>query len=236
MRSRRPLQPVIERLPYAGLLVAGLLLLAWLLMAEPFRVRQVTITGLRYLPRGQVDLALGAQGQSVFLLNRQQLRRAVQRLSPVAEAGVQIGLPARLTVTISERPPAYRWQSGGTAYLVSADGVVLAPAREPGDLPLVVDRDGRPLAVGEHLDPQVLRAVDFLTRALPQYTALSSPQYEYSRAEGLAVSSDGRRIVFGLDDLLTKVLTLRVLDESLRARGLRPTLIDLRFADHPYIR
>ncbi len=91
---------------------------------------------------------------------------------------------------------------------------MLAPAREPGDLPLVVDRDGRPLAVGEHLDPQVLRAVDFLTRALPQYTALSPPQYEYSRAEGLAVSSD----------------------DSLRARGLRPTLIDLRFADHPYIR
>jgi cell division septal protein FtsQ len=118
--------------------------------AEPGRADDaVTITGARHAVRSSL-LAVFAEdrGRSLYRLDPEQRRRALQRVEWVQDAAVRRVWPNRVAVEITERTPVAFIQApvrrrglGPVQYqplLIDGDGVLLTPRGEvPDDLPLV---------------------------------------------------------------------------------------------------
>ena len=119
---------------------------SWVLLHLPFfRVRQVELEGVRYLPPEQVVAGLGlAERQSLFARTGPIARR-VEGLAGVVEARVSRRLPGTLRVHVVERVPVALAPGPEGLVPLDADGRPLPydPARTGMDLPVVPasDRD-----------------------------------------------------------------------------------------------
>jgi hypothetical protein len=113
--------------PGALLVLAAEMALLVLLLAWPaLRVATVSVTGTRLLSAGQVLDAARVADVSVFDLNGDQVAARVEALPWVSTASVDIALPNRVTIAVTERSPIALLVRGGTAYALAADGATQA--------------------------------------------------------------------------------------------------------------
>jgi cell division protein FtsQ len=174
-----------------------------------FDYTKLQLDGVRFTDPTDVEAALvSARGENLFQLSTGPLRTALERLSTVASARVEVRLPGTLAVTIDERQPVLVWQVGKARYLVEASGTLFAkapdtpPAGTPA-LPVVDDRraSSSGLAVGQRLDAVDLDAATRLGSLVPDDLGSSAVSLVVAVTDdnGFVVSArpDGWSAVFG---------------------------------------
>jgi len=106
-----------------------------------FTVRHIDVAGAEKTDAEAVRLALGElAGRSIFALDAEAAREAVEALGWVEAAVVARLLPDRVAVVIDERQPAAVWQREGAFFVLDRFGAVIegADAAGYGALPVVV--------------------------------------------------------------------------------------------------
>ena len=203
----------------------------WITLDSRFYVRSAEVIGaVRTLPN-EIVQASGLRGLHILWARLQDIEAKVVAALPMIErVSTSCGLPARCTITVTERQPSLMWDDGGQLWWVDSDGVVL-PAQ--GQLsegwlvrgPVPWDEDG-------HLDQQVKVA---LAELWGVGTSVF-PELEYVPARGLLLIDErGWRVIVGVGEGMAE--RLRLLDrmaDDLTRRGLTPRFVDVRFPDAPY--
>ncbi|TAN62838.1 MAG: FtsQ-type POTRA domain-containing protein [Magnetospirillum sp.] len=115
-----------------------------------FRITEITVSGRKRTPTGQIVAALGAHhGEPILGLDIGAAKDRLEALASVRAAAVERRLPGALHLSIVERQPVALWQSNGAFVLVDRDGHQIPGAIEGfEDLPLVVG-DGAPARADE---------------------------------------------------------------------------------------
>jgi cell division protein FtsQ len=198
-----------------------------------FRVRTVVVQNARHVDPEVIAQASGFVGQNMLTLDVQDGVSRVRRLPMVRSVDVQRQIPNTVRITVHEREPWGYWEVAGGRYVIDQEGIVINRGLPVEGAPLVMQMDGgRPLSVGESVDPDALGLVQALQQRLPEALPTARTQsvtYEFRSRDGLtAVVKGGLRITFGdSHDLEYKLSALR----ALLSRAPDATFIDLRFGD-----
>jgi cell division septal protein FtsQ len=133
-----------------------------------FAARHLRLRGSGDIPRQEVlALARVDHRSNVFHLDVRAVERRLERDPRVLDARVTTSLPNGVSIAIVRRAPVA--VLGPTDVLVGADGVVIGPARDAVDLPVLVNAGGGPAeaealvtaaATAGALGPALLRVVD----------------------------------------------------------------------------
>jgi hypothetical protein len=150
-RSRPPIsRRARQRLPSRGRLVAGVLVVLLLagfvaLLNGPWlRVAQVSWSGERFTPSAELAARLEqARGASLLMVDSRALAGELGVLPAVASVEVQLRMPDAVRVRITEKAPAYVWQTTASRLVVGADGTIIAEL--PPDAELDAELAGLPL-------------------------------------------------------------------------------------------
>ncbi len=221
--------------------------------SDRFQVRSVQVLGNVLLSRSEIENVAAVTGANVFWVDRGQVAARLRALPLVQSAEVNVALPDAVEVRISERQPAAFWVSGGASYLVDREGIVLkavdtdtqqarACAGQPCDprlapMPIVAQVGGPPLASGSRVDASALAASAQLATLLPR-VGVEPLSFEWSVDTGLEVPTrDGWRARFDNQASVDQqVASLRSIRDELTRTRTAAALIDVRFADRPYVR
>jgi cell division protein FtsQ len=135
----------------------------------PFwRIRDVSIEGAHHVAVDSVVAASALVDAQAFVASASRARERLVRLPAVRDARVEIRIPDRARVLLTERAPIARWIAAGTEWFVDADGVLflsLDPRAAP-DLRVTDERS--PRQAGDRLDPALVAAATKLARLGPQ--------------------------------------------------------------------
>ncbi len=136
----------------------------------PFwRIRDVSIEGAHHVTVDAVVAASGLLGAQAFTASASRARdRLLHALPALRDARVEIRIPDRAGVVLSERVPTLRWIAGGVEWFVDADGVLFSSIDPRGapDLRVTDERSAR--QAGDRLDPALVDAAAKLARLGPQ--------------------------------------------------------------------
>jgi cell division septal protein FtsQ len=184
------------------LVVAELALLAWLIQAPAFGVRQVGVTGLAHLTRAQVMAAAGLTARtSILAVDGDSIRRDLERLAWVRTASVQALLPDRVDVAISEWAPVAVYRSGpsGPPFYLNDQGTALAPAPATPALPQIQGAGADPRVGSHSLDAQLLSALVRIRAGFPSvYGGQAVAGFQVDCFGSLSLTTDkGIAIYFG---------------------------------------
>jgi cell division protein FtsQ len=133
-----------------------------------FAAKDIRVRGSHPIPRAEIlSLAHVNDRSNVFHLDASAVERRLERDPRILEARVMTALPDGLTIDIVRRLPVA--VVGTPPALVGADGVVIGPAGDTGDLPALIAPDGGSAVAGAletaaetagALDPTLRGAVD----------------------------------------------------------------------------
>jgi hypothetical protein len=143
--------------------------------SSAFDYAKLQLVGIHFTDPAAVEEAVAAaRGQNLFGLATAPLKGALETLSTVAAARVDVHLPGTLAVTIEERHPVLIWQVGERRYLADANGSLFAklPDKAPPEaatLPVIDDRRAASagLSIGRRLDAIDLDAATRLASLVP---------------------------------------------------------------------
>lgn len=209
-----------------------------------FRVGEVTVTGLVHLSPSEINIALGASGQSIFGLRPDEMETNLRIAYPeLSSVHVRIGLPNQVQVEVVERQPVLLWQLSEGYTWIDANGVAFRPRGEVSGLipvmALATPPVGRPilsdpLSPLPYLPAEMVKSVQILSASLPAGTTML-----YDARNGFGWNDpQGWQVFFGTDsrDMALKVRVYQSLVTSLTARGIYPALISVLQVDAPYYR
>jgi hypothetical protein len=131
-------------------------------------VRDVSIEGTHHVTVDAVVAATGLVGAQAFTASASRARERLLGLPAVHDARVEIRIPDRARVLLTERVPAARWASpAGAELFVDTEGVLFSSI-DPRAAPdvRVTDESGARQA-GERLDPALVDAALKLARLGP---------------------------------------------------------------------
>src|SRR5215212_6490590 len=128
-------------------LIAALGGLLYIATAPRFTVQQILVEGAQAMQPDAVAELSGARGRSIWLIDTRQIVDQLETSAYIENASANVTLPDQLTITVNERRPEVRWQSGGKLYLLDASGRVLgADNTAPLTNTLVIeDSSNRPM-------------------------------------------------------------------------------------------
>ncbi|MFC2023333.1 cell division protein FtsQ/DivIB [Chloroflexota bacterium] len=225
----------------AAILLALIATIVYASASESFFVREVQVTGATHLDPAIISDAAGAVKQSVFWLDPREVANVVIKIPGVKSVRVQCSLPSKVTIDVREREPVVLWraESQGRDWWIDEDGVVLAYHGDPDSesTVFVIDSSERHLQVGERIDPRgLVQSVKQLAAALP-----GTKYFYYQEDRGLsflhqADSGQWPAYVGSSDDLARKIQSMEVVIDYLKAKNIRPTYVDVRWAEHPVYR
>jgi cell division septal protein FtsQ len=217
------------------LLFASLGGLFYLATAPRFTVQDIRVEGAQALNEQAVADMAAARGQSIWFIDTGQIGERLKTNAYIERAEAYVTLPDQLTIAVGERRPELRWRSGGTLYLLDADGRVLsADASAPLTNTLVIeDRTNRQIKPNDTVDPVALKLGRVLALRLPAEVQLQPASIGWDGDNGMVVTTaDHRTILFGRSEDIDNQLTIL---GSLLKDGTSFTLLDLR-SNTPYYR
>jgi cell division protein FtsQ len=129
-----------------------------------FRIRDVSVAGARQVDVGVAFAASALDGTQAFTASAAGARERLLRLPAVRDARVEIGIPDRARITLTERAAVGRWVAGGSEWFVDGEGVIYASLdpRAAPDLRVSDERGAR--QPGDRLDPALVDAAIKLAR------------------------------------------------------------------------
>ncbi len=210
------------------LLIAALGGLVYIATSPRFTVQAIDVAGAQAMHEDAVANLAGAQGQSIWLVNTARIAEQLKTSAYIEDASASVVLPDRLSITVSERRPEVRWQSGSTLYLLDASGRVLdSDKTAPVTNTLVIeDLTNRPLHPNDTVDADALKLGRLLSLRLPAELGLQPAHISWDLDSHISVTTgDNRKIIFGTSENLDdKLAILNVLLKD----GTAFTLLDLR--------
>jgi len=218
------------------------LYLVWNL--DAFRVSAPLVTGNVRLSAEEIEAALAAGGQPIFMLQPAQLATRLRLNYPeLRSAQVTVYFPNTLWVRVSERAPIILWQTGDRYTWIDESGIAFRPRGQvdglipvaaasspPGGVPILDD----PLSPDPYLAAELVEAIRVLAPSVPGGTAMT-----YDAQNGLGwQDARGWQVSFGSSakDIALKLRVYQSLTDSLSARGLVPEFISVAYPDAPFYR
>jgi len=187
---------------------------------------------------------LNLEGLNIFWIEPDAIRKTLLAMPWVADAQVEVNLPADVTVNITEMTPAALWVTTVGNYWVSATGSALPVANLEQSslpdiaLPQIVDslQEARVVGTGPlAIDPQVLKSAMTLMAAMPELKG----SVRYNKAIGLNFPlPDPPLWVYWGDgfDMDAKLQNLAVARDLIRKSDKPAQIVDVRLIDQPYVR
>ena len=232
---------------FSALLLFGTIYILYLFLGSSrFQVHHVHIHGTRLLDKAEVEAVIDIKGASIFAVRTDELAELLeQHFTGLARVSASCQLPNQVTITIREEQAVVAWESGGQAWWIDADGIVLGKARATGSSPgshdpqtadLLVVRD----VAGIAPQPQELlvevpwRLALELRQVLPAIT-----RFDYTRETGLVlyVTEELWPVYLGHEGVAaTKIAILESLVVRLNQEGVAAEHIDLRDEKAPTIK
>jgi cell division septal protein FtsQ len=136
----------------------------------PFwRVRDIAIDGAHHVAVDSVVATSGLLGAQSFTASAARARLRLLQLPAVRDAHVEIRIPDRAQIVLSERIAVARWlsASGNTELFVDADGVLYASLDPRAAPDIRITDEQKPRQAGERLDPALVDAAQKLARLGP---------------------------------------------------------------------
>lgn len=134
----------------------------------PFwRIRDVAIEGAHHVTVDAVVAASELLGAQSFTASTAGARARLVKLPAVREARVEIRIPDRARVLLTERVAVARWVSGGTELFVDADGVLFSSLDPRAAPDARVTDEQKARQPGDRLDPALVDAATKLLRLGP---------------------------------------------------------------------
>lgn len=203
---------------------------------ERFFVYDAEIVGTQHLDAQAVYQAAGVDKQSIFWIDPLQVAQNVASLQGIKAVHVSCALPSSVVIRVEERQPIILWRSNGQQrdWWLDAEGMVLPYHGDPSapDTVFVVDNSSRQLTPGARIDPPGLAA-----SVIQMATSLSGVRvFFYDADRGLYFAQkteSGEWPVYVGDsvDLASKIQVSELLNRHFQDEGLRPTYVDVRWAD-----
>jgi cell division septal protein FtsQ len=127
----------------------------------------VSVEGTHHVSVDTVVSASALDGAQAFTASAVRARERLLRLPAVRDAGIEITVPDRVRIAVTERAALGRWVAAGLEWFVDADGVLFASidARAAPEV-RVADERG-PRQAGDRLDPALVDAALKLARLGP---------------------------------------------------------------------
>lgn len=213
------------------LLIATLGGLLYVATAPRFNVREITVDGAQAMKSNAVAELADVRGQSIWLVDTQQIVERLKGSAYIEQAQASVSLPDRIAITVTERRPEVRWQSGSRLYLLDASGRVLdTDTTGPISSTLVIeDRSNRPLQPNDMVDINALKLGRVLSLRLPAELGLRPAHIGWNLDTKIFITTtDNRTIIFGrsnnLDDKLSVLGTLLKDQTAFTLLDLRPEM------------
>lgn len=227
---------ILARLPVAVVLVALIALFVYVSVSDEFYVSGADVLGNHHLASDTIYQASGVNRQSIFWLQPNKVAEAVVQLDGIKSARVRCSLPARVTIEVTERRPVILWrvEAQGNDWWLDEEGVVLPYHGIVNDTVFVVDSSDRQLKAGDRVQPEgIVDSVQKLASSLPEVSI-----FFYQPDRGLSFAQDteyGSWPVYIGDsrDLVRKIQVLQALTDFFVEHKMRPTYVDVRWADYP---
>jgi len=135
----------------------------------PFwRIRDVSIEGAHHVAVDAVVAASGLLDAQAFTASTSRARdRLIRALPAVRDARIEVRIPDRARVVLTERIPILRWLAGGIEWFVDADGVLFSSIDPRGapEIRVIDERSAR--LAGDRLDPALVDAASKLAHLGP---------------------------------------------------------------------
>lgn len=235
---RAAVRGFLRRLPAILLLAALIGAIVYGSVDAKFFVYKAGIRGARHLPATTIYEVAGVHEQNIFWIHPREVAERILALEGIKAVRVACELPAGVAIEVEERQPAILWraQSQERDWWVDPEGRVL-PYHGDVDSPdtvFVVDSSERHLDVGHTVEPEgIAQSVLRLAEALPDVRV-----FYYEAGRGLSFTQQTEAgswpvYVGSSDDLPRKIQVMLALTGYLKANGIRPRYVDVRWADHP---
>lgn len=221
-----------------------------------FSVNAITLEGAERLSPEIVMTQIGVSGMSIVKVNPEQIESTVMEIFPsVKTVKVSAGLPASLTIKVTERQPLVLWEQSGNAYWIDEEGVMFFTRGEAEVALTVVATGNPPTAMVEtpetaeeladvditemttgpsRTTPEFVEALFALQAYLPEGSTL-----QYDPEFGLGWQDpNGWLVYFGNDisNIDLKLVEYETIITELQAQNLTPAMISLEFLYAPYYR
>lgn len=212
----------------------------WFLYEEDVRFLDMErLESTELYPRAAVD------GWSIFWLQPQAVRERILAHNWVADAQVNMRLPALLDIHVQEREPVAIWVTNDGSYWLAANGAALPMSSQEASnspsmsLPQIVDplRAAEALAPSRamHMQTEVLQSSLALIEALPELDG----KVRYNQSVGLNfLLPDPEVWVYWGDglDMEQKLENLAAASDLVRSGDSSAQILDIRFINRPYVR
>lgn len=208
--------------------------LAWWVSKSPvFELKDVHVRGAAHFSTAQIERMAGLSDHTnVLWLSASGVQRRLERSPWILSATASRSLPAGVTITVVERAPAATIEVGGRSYLISGDGVVLAPAGQRTSLPQA-EVQARSVEPGTRLSPvpATVAAVASLPASLRHRAALA---WLDERGSVQLSLRGGPTVDFGdATEGRQKALVLQSLLKWSQRHGVHPSVVDVSAPDAP---
>jgi cell division septal protein FtsQ len=135
----------------------------------PFwRIRDVSIEGTHHVAVDTVVAASELLDAQTFTASAMRARDRLVRLPAVRDARVEVRIPDRARIVLSERLATLRWVAAGAEWFVDADGVLFSSIDARAAPDLRVSDEQKPRHAGDRIDPALVDAATKLARLGPQ--------------------------------------------------------------------
>lgn len=266
VETRMPSLPIIQ---FNWQWVSAFLTLAFLVLAllltnlSIFAVNRIEVEGMQRVTTADIQTVVQTTTHSVFTLDRQKSLDALAIAFPeLKDIRLSISLPDGVKISAVERQPIMAWKSGDQLYWIDAEGVVMQPRGEVGELltisskstpptvkPLeqvesivdyavtVIDNQTDPVTPEDsinYLDPAVLKAAIQMSAIMPQGALLV-----YDSLAGMGWKDPGGwKVFFGndLENIQLKQVEYQAIIEELNRQGITPVMVSVKHVDSPYYR
>lgn len=139
-RRRNPWSSLIALAVLSALVFVIAKFILWAANTPYFSVKEVTVEGLKYLPKESVLTEMDSvKGHNIFKLKLGELEKKLENFPWVKQARFYRSLPSTLALKLSERAPLALLNSKGRLIVIDYDGNLLAPplSGEVYDLPII---------------------------------------------------------------------------------------------------
>jgi len=247
--------------------VISLLLLAAVFAlwnAPQFQIEKVRVLGAKRISADEILTILNAEGLPIIEANPAEMVETMQRSFPdLSKVSVQVGLPARLVVSVTERIPAMAWEQDGKVTWIDQDGFAFPPRGDAGVDLITIKAEGAPVlsaaaaptvdelaadgqdADGETAVTEPAAPQAFISAEMIEAIAQMSPQVPagqsitYSPSYGLGwTDPQGWKVYFGKDikEMDLKLKQYQSIVNDLNNRGIKPSMISVEFLHAPFYR
>jgi hypothetical protein len=223
------------RLLSLALLVGCVWVMQSALTSDRFTVMKVEAVGNQLLSSGQIRSLAGIEGQSVFRVDDEAVKRSLEEEPEVEQAEVKVRWPNKVTVEIEERGPAVEWSDAGRIWWLSADGVAYVQHGDRSNL-MRIESETPALNVSQDatasvVDPALLSSAEELKEELPQVE-----RWLFDPALGLGFDDPGGwQAYFGVDgDMKVKAQVYHAIVEKLKKENVTATFVSVEDVTAPY--